>query len=142
MDINYLSSTGLTASLTASIVESGNNYIRFSNGIQMCFGLVATNNMFDQIQSFTKGEYYNLNNVITYPKPFVIRDNIAPFTIAIRSNVFPNDAPTIDNCINVIGTSSTETSMGLRIYTLVDRDYSNKGDTSFDMGYLAIGKWK
>ena len=142
MDINYLSATGLTASLTASIVESGDNYIRFSNGIQMCFGSVATNNVIDQMQSFTKGEYHDLKNVITYPKPFVIRDFIAPFTIAIRSNSFPYDKPTIDNCINVIGTSSTETSMGLRIYTLADRDYRNEGVAAFDMGYLAIGKWK
>lgn len=142
MDINYLSSTGLTTNLAASIVESGDNYIRFSNGIQMCFGSVATNNVIDQMQSFTKGEYHDLKNVITYPKPFVIRTGVAPFTIAIRSNGFPFEAPTIDNCIIVIGTSSTETSMGLRIYTLADRDYSNEGVAAFDMGYLAIGKWK
>ena len=108
----------------------------------MCFGTVATNNMIDQIQSFTKGEYHDLKNVITYPKPFVIRNSIAPFTIAIRSNTVPHDAPTLDNCINVIGTSSTETSMGLRIYTLADRDYRNESVVAFDMGYLAIGKWK
>ena len=142
MDINYLSATGLTTNLTASIVESGDNYIRFRNGIQMCFGTVATNNVIDQIQSFTKGEYHDLKNVITYPKPFVIRNGIAPFTIAIRSTVAPHDVPTLDNCINVIGTSSTETSMGLRTYTLSDRDYRNKGVAAFDMGYLAIGKWK
>ena len=132
----------MTTNLAASIVESGDNYIRFSNGIQMCFGSVTTNNLIDQIPSFTKGKYYHLKNVITYPKPFVIRNGIAPFTIAIRSNSSPSEAPTIDNCINVIGTSSTETSMGMRIYTFADRDYSNESVLSFDMGYLAIGKWK
>lgn len=142
MDINYLSATGLTTSLTASIVESGDNYIRFSNGIQMCFGVVVCNNLIDQIQSLVKDYYYNLKNVITYPKPFVIHDNISPFTIAIRSNVNKTDETTFDSCINIIGSSSNETSMSLRIYSYAERDYSSDSSVSFEIGYLAIGKWK
>lgn len=142
MDINYLSPTGSTTSLTASIVESGDNYIRFSNGIQICFGAVICNNIIDQMQSLTKDTYYNLNRVITYPKPFIIRNNNAPFTIAIRSNFSKVEKPTFDSCVNIIGTSSTEIHMGLRIYAYNDRDYSNNDDLSFEIGYLAIGKWK
>lgn len=142
MDINYLSPTGSTTSLTASIVESGDNYIRFSNGIQICFGVAKCNNIIDQIQSLRKDTYYNLNRVITYPKPFIIHNNNAPFTIAIRSNSSNSEKPTIDSCFNIIGTSSTEIHMGLRIYAYNNRDYSNADVVSFDIGYLAIGKWK
>lgn len=142
MDINYLSATGLTTSLTASIVESGDNYIRFSNGIQMCFGVVTCNDLSDQIQSLARDDYYNLKNVITYPKPFVIHNGIAPFTIAVRSNVSKSDKTTFDSCINIIGSSSNETSMSLRIYSYAERDYSSGSSVLFEMGYLAIGKWK
>ena len=142
MDINYLSSTGLVTDLSPDIVESGNNYIRFSNGIQMCFGNCACNNIIDQILSFKNGSYYNIKHAITYPKPFDTTGSIAPFTIAIRSNAGVNDKPTIDNCINIIGTSSDATSMGLRLYEFADRDYSTDNVVSFEMSYLAIGRWK
>ena len=87
MDINYLSSTGLVTNLSLAIVESGNDYIRFRNGIQMCFGAVTSNELIDQVKILKKDEFYDLKNVITYPKPFVINDYIAPFTIWCECSV-------------------------------------------------------
>lgn len=74
MDVNFLRLATIDGGIStlfpiplANIVESGNNYIRFSNGTQICYGKA-------EIMTIKNSHY--MYGVFNYAKSFVNDDNV------------------------------------------------------------------
>lgn len=105
------------------VEESGNNYIRYANGLQVCWGkgiTVSTSGSKQGTNSMRP--YYGVTN-ITFPAPFVV----AP---SVSSQVDENIAWWVSNANNISATSFDLTIGG------------DQNNVSKPAGYIAIGRWK
>lgn len=143
MDVNFLRPATIGGSdlsslfpiPLANVASSGNNYIRFNNGIQICF--VAGTMTIDHEFTPVKGTYETFNSCMTYPVPF----SDVPVVIPIRDHSVFSSTPTMTKWMLPVGVASTQSSFSLRVYALEDGEHSTTGD-GYDMAYFAIGRWK
>ena len=134
MDIN-LKKNGENISI-GYICESGDGYIRFSNGIQMCYGHIKWNE-----DDSNKKTY----RIVTYPKAFKTFSNIdydVPFIF-----VQPNQRNSKDGIakLSVEQTMLEEDSSGeimlnnsSQCAIIADKVYTS----GLYVWYLVIGRWK
>ncbi len=73
MDINLQKRNGEMISIGSGIAESGDGYIRFNDGTQICYGTISN--------------AYHLTT-ITYPKPFFVNMPCVTFN---HSNIYASD---------------------------------------------------
>ena len=147
MDVNYKDQSGMSVPLT-DIVEFGDNYIRFSNGIQITWSVSDVNatwshdTIFDTT-TFTAAMdvyYANKDNVEAGMSPSFKDgpDFVIPYLYAIDGGID-----------SLVGTSAHITSIGddsvsIMIFSTNENIISNmlSVQSSFRIHLLAIGKWK
>ena len=111
----------------ANIVESGDNYIRFSNGIQICYGYELWT-----IKRMTK-DRRALS--VDYTKPFCDFPTCSVFR-QLRIN---GDDDTFKENYRI---DMIETTYERATYYLVNIKGSAIENGTYGLGYFAIGKWK
>ena len=109
-----------------NITESGNGYIRFSDGTQICYGIVSiqTNDVIYANKEFT---VYN-----SFPKKFIS----SPTLSILRQQVNSNMAE-LNTHIKVVDAISTVTESLVRFIST-----ENFSKIYVDFSYIAIGRWK
>lgn len=127
-EVNSKASTNASDIVTLQskvIAESGNGYIRYEDGTQICFGKVGTN-------SATLGSWYNFCNISeeltgTLAKEFINNN----YSIVLTARTF--------QVINAICDGQSTSTFNYRL--LLPPYYSS---ITFDCyaEYIAIGKWK
>ena len=106
-----------------SVAEAGDNYIRFSNGLQICFDCLASSSKNENIGNYNKG-------TITYPKPFISQP-------ALSVSRYLNDAYKPTSYEKAIHYGSlNETS-----FMIIGEDDADPASV-INFSYIAIGKWK
>ncbi len=110
------------------IIESGSNdngsYIKFASGDMICRNKVSVTLSSTGTQA--NGVYYNSNN-FTYPKVFIEQPIVVPM-LSQNTGIF----------FTSLGNNNpTKTTVQIRILSIAD--FTN---TTFTIGYIAIGKWK
>ena len=130
MDVNYNTQSALSIPLS-NIVESGKNYIRFSDGTQICF-------YFQQI-SYTNEIKAGSSVIvpITYAKPFISY----PILMVTASDGHGDLNELLESGLprNIhVGAVTTSLTKGCCILTNNSRMSINQVTAN----YLAIGKWK
>ena len=132
MDVNLI--TNASNVLLQSVVESSYNYIRYSNGIQICFDIAA----FRIPENLEKCVFTLCKNAIDFPKPF--KD--APVLYAMRQGVYETDDVNSGlgyHNISVVEVASSKTCGSVYI-TVNDRSIHKEKYLQF--GYIALGFWK
>lgn len=149
MDINLKKKNGENISV-GYICESGDGYIRFSDGTQICYGNVS--NAYD-------------GNITEYPKPFLINSNpyvtmhiheryystinSSPFVYLRKSTSSNNSQLVIDakatslkinGKVQLMSNAYIDADMVQYSKTYFSNDEDHKKGIWFD--YIAIGRWK
>ena len=130
MDVNYNTQSDLSIPLS-NIVESDKNYIRFSDGTQICFSLqqISYTNEIEDGRSVVVP--------ITYPKPFISY----PILMVTPLDGYGDPYELLESGRprNIYaGSVTTSLTKGCCILTNNSRMPIN----SATVNYLAIGKWK
>ena len=130
MDVNYNTKSDLSIPLS-NIVESDKNYIRFSDGTQICFSL-------RQI-SYTNGieDGRSVAVPITYAKPFISY----PILMVTAVDGYGDPNALLESGLPRkihVGAVTTSLTNGYCIFTNNSRMSINQVTAN----YLAIGKWK
>ena len=130
MNVPITLANGSTVELN-NITESGNGYIRFSDGTQICYhSLMADINE----KTIGPGKCFSTN--VTYPKPFIDYPVITP-SHQINSKTTNIEYST--HKVYVEGCASTEREAKI--------EFTNDSDESINassvyVSYIAIGRWK
>ena len=109
-----------------NITESGSNYIRFSDGTQICYRVVSIQTD-DKITHDVDFTVYTL-----YPKPFIS----TPALNVLRQQV-NSDMSQLNTNIKVIDAISTVNGASVRFVSSADF-----AKIYVDFSYIAIGRWK
>lgn len=153
MDVNFTNSSGTQMPL-ANIVESGDNYIKFSDGTAIAYGLyempeniyfaegcsdtyyrisdrIYVNNIHPNFGIFTKvySYYHVLSSYRTIP--YVFRAGTAPGPVKFEDAVFSGTGIEILNYV---------TYDNLLVINFRSDAYAVRGN--FRINYLIIGRWK
>lgn len=109
-----------------NITESGTGYIRFSDGTQICYGIVSiqTNDAIHANKEFT---IYN-----NFPKKFISNPTLSILRQQVNSNM-----EELNTRIKVVDAISTVTGSSVRFISTAS---FNK--LYVDFSYIAIGRWK
>ena len=130
MDVNYNTQSALSIPLS-NIVESGKNYIRFSDGTQICFSY--------QLMTYANEVKVGGSVIIpiTYAKPFISYPILMVTTLDGHGD--PNEL--LESCYprNIyVGAVTTSLTKGCCILT----NNSHMSINQAGINYIAIGKWK
>ena len=130
MDVNYNTQSALSIPLS-NIVESGKNYIRFSDGTQICFSL--------QQISYTNAIEVGKSIIIqiTYAKPFISYPILMVTPLDGYGDPYELLESGLPRNINA-GAVTTSLTKGCCILTNNSKMPMNPAI----INYLAIGKWK
>ena len=130
MDVNYNTQSALSIPLS-NIVESDKNYIRFSDGTQICFSL--------QQISYTNGIEVGKSVAIpiTYAKPFISYPILMVTPLDGYGDPYELLESGLPRNINA-GAVTTSLTKGCCILTNNSKMPMNPAIVN----YLAIGKWK
>ena len=113
-----------------NIVESGNNYIRFSDGTQICYGQLSISNTM-----YSSNGYYH--HRVAYPKTF----DALPATVVANINyvqpISLSNTVKANFSIMACGSSSSRD-----IWVEVYNGNSESVKASVYVNYIAIGRWK
>lgn len=110
---------------SVKVEESGDGYIKYSDGTMICYGTVSITNP-------THTDWYGfcrLANTFTFSLAKAFKDN--NYSLTISSTTF--------GYFSTIITSKTTNSFGFRACTHNQSEYT---PTSGTFDYVAIGKWK
>ena len=109
-----------------NITESGNGYIRFSDGTQICYRVTSIQTD-DKITHNVDFTVYTL-----YPKPFISIPALSVLRQQVNSNM-----SLLNTNIKVIDAISTVNGASVRFVSSTDfvKIY-------IDFSYIAIGRWK
>ena len=113
-----------------NIVESGDNYIRFSDGTQICYGQLSVPNT-----TYSSNGYYHRRTA--YPKTF---DALKTTVVANINYVQPTSLSNIVKAnfsIMACGSASSRD-----IWVEVYNGNSESVTASVYVNYIAIGRWK
>ena len=135
MDVNLI--TNASNVLLQSVVESSSNYIRYSNGIQICFDIAYFTFTNDKIE---QGVAALLENYIKYPKPFIK----TPVLYCIREGVYKDGDKNIYDSIGYHNISVVEVASSPSYGSVYIRSDTTSiyTDKRLQFGYIALGFWK
>ena len=130
MDVNYNTQSALSIPLS-NIVDSGKNYIRFSDGTQICFS-------YQQMSYVTAiGTGSSITIPITYAKPFISY----PILIVTAFDGRGEPDQLLESGLpRKIHTGAVTTSL-IKGCCILTND-SPMSINHASVNYLAIGKWK
>lgn len=112
-----------------NIVESGNNYIRFSDGTQICYGTFGIGN-----RTYSPNGYARYD--LIYPKTF---DALPAAGIANIDNVQPTSLSTkVKANFSIMSCSGSSSDLFIYVYN----GNSESVKASVYLNYIAIGRWK
>ena len=112
-----------------NIVKSGNNYIRFSDGTQICYGVFAISN-----KTYPSNGYVHYE--LTYPRTF---DALPAAGFANIDNVQPTSLSTeVKANFSIMTCGGSSSDLFINIYN----GNSQSVKASVYLNYIAIGRWK
>lgn len=114
-----------TLTNSKTVYESGDGYIKYSDGTMICYGTYAES-------STSYSDYYSTLGIsgskkITLPQKFKDTN----YRVEITPLIFGNISANVD--------SKTVSTISIRVFT--HRQYSSYG-SGISVDYIAIGKWK
>ncbi len=130
MDVNYNAQSSLSIPLS-NIVDSGKNYIRFSDGTQICFS-------YQQMSYVTTiGTGSSITIPITYAKPFI---SYPILMVTAFDGCGEPDQLLESGLPRKINAGAVTTSLTKGCCILTNNSPMSTNQVS--VNYLAIGKWK
>ena len=146
MDVNFTSSSGTQMPL-ANIVESGNGYIRFENGIQIVYDSARQN-------AVVSDDVFLYGHII-YPKPFIGSRTVVfgkNELILYKSSSFGTPKKYMaydDSHIQIIygifnyQGNEIDSTKGFRVRVTSEQSLIAEMNVgTFHIDYIAIGRWK
>ena len=147
MNVPITLANGNTIELN-NITESGKDYIRFSDGTQICYGF----NLKQDFMALTVEEHRYFASILYYPKVFIDPPSITGYSPinAHESNYLKEGMDTessLEYTANLITTKvNMETGRQYQPYTngciILYTDVPNVNRDSWPFYYIAIGRWK
>ena len=146
MDVKFTNSSGIQMPL-ANIVESGNNYVRFENGIQIVY-------KYERPTAVVSDDVV-LNGYIVYPKPFIS----SPTTVFGKNKLvlykkshmgfiqsymtyYDNDVVIVYDSFSYNGNEINVSEGFSARVTSTESLIAQMINGKFFIDYIAIGKWK
>jgi hypothetical protein len=112
----------------AAISASGSNYIRFSNGVQICWGH----------QKISDANYYYLVSL-----PAAFKDNQYSITTSCDARNNGSGGPYLYPVYNTNGTRNNATDINTTYFTWIrPQEAYTFTNNSYHAYYIAIGLWK
>jgi hypothetical protein len=138
MDVNFNSQFGTSIPLV-DIIERGDGYIKFANGLQICYG-----SLYCTMSSSTVGSGYTNYKSEFKSCPFTAVSSIIssmPDGDYSHDSILGTDAALSQLKMNNISIKRTYIS-NKYIYISIVSSSSAMKDMNAECGYIVIGKWK